>query len=619
VTQNPPTRAVTIPPPFLAAGLVIVLVTVVFVGIGWLLAQHNASMLRARTAITGEQVAQRIEQYIHSRIAVLDVVYDELYEKDDTPEAAFRDRAQDVLHSLPEFQAINWIDRDHVIRWVTPEASNPGVRDADLSQHPVAGPCIAKAAVENVPCATPPVELLQGGRGFATYIPAGEPDEPTGFINGVFRIDRLLEACLTSSVTQNFEYIITDNGDEIHRSPPVEEEIHTAAGLTTGPHAVRVADRTWNLTLIPKPHQIPSNAMAIAIGIIGFVVALVFGFGTLRLLSSMRAVNDRTREVRAIYDAYPDIQFRIRPDGTILEHHGNDENLPPAKDVVGWKIEQLFTRSASEAIASALMRLHTSGREQCVFGVPDEHPIRHYEARLVRLNDDEALVIVRDVTERITAGDRQQRMMAELDHRVKNTLAAVLSLSDQTALTTDSQAAFRKTFAGRIRSLARTHDALAARRWTAVDMRETIESIVLGDVHLARRIHLSGSDLELGPETANPLSLTLHELKTNAMKYGALSGETGDIQITWTVSDDLAHAVIIWTETGGPRVDREPKPGLGLALIRGFIQHELAGTVELDFNAEGLTCRIEIPVRRPAPAEQIFEPAGIPTPQGRDG
>ncbi|MCA9297047.1 MAG: CHASE domain-containing protein [Phycisphaerales bacterium] len=553
-------------------------------------------MLRTRTAITGRQVAQRIEQYIHSRLAVLQAVYDEPNDTIDSAESAFRARATSVLNSFPEFQAINWIDADHVIRWVTPEERNPGVVGADLSQHAVAGPCINRAAERNAPCATPPIELLQGGRGFATYIPAGAPGEHAGFINGVFRIESLLEACLTSSVTQDFDYVIMDDAGEIRRSGLATQEAD-APRIDT-PHAVRVADRIWHLALIPKKHQIPTNAMAIAIGGLGCALALALGFGTHRLLSTLRAVNNRTREIRAIYDAYPDIQLRIRLDRTILEHHGKAEGLLPRNSVVGQHVCDVFSPAASDAIVTALSNLPASGREHCLFGVPDEHPNRHYEARLVPFGDDEALVIVRDVTERVHADERQRRMMAELDHRVKNTLAAVLSLSDQTAMTTDSQAAFRTTFAGRIRSLARTHDALAARRWTAVDLRRTIESIVLGDVHLTGRVHLTGEDMELGPEAANPLSLTLHELKTNALKYGALSGSTGDIDIRWSRTDDDAHVVITWSEAGGPPVDRDPTPGLGLALIRGFIQHELGGTVDLDFQPAGLTCRIRIPIRR---------------------
>lgn len=200
-----------------------------------------------------------------------------------------------------------------------------------------------------------------------------------------------------------------------------------------------------------------------------------------------------------------------------------------------------------------------------------------------------------DVTERRRSEERQRLMMAELDHRVKNTLAAVISLTEQSLSQSSDLADFSQTYIGRVRSLGRAHDALALTKWSGLSISEAIRQTVAP--HFAGRegqLVVNGSETELSAEAASPVCMALHELATNATKYGSLSVEKGRVEISWWQADD-AHVELTWREIGGPPVSAPARRGLGLTLIEGFIAQELSGDVDLDFDSDGLRCTMRIP------------------------
>ena len=202
--------------------------------------------------------------------------------------------------------------------------------------------------------------------------------------------------------------------------------------------------------------------------------------------------------------------------------------------------------------------------------------------------------VVRDISERKAAETRQRLMADELDHRVKNTLSAVLSLATQTFSTSDSYEQFQTAFTGRVRAMAQTHSALARGKWDGVWLDE-IASLVLAPYRdsSGMRVKLKGPPVQLGARAAMPLTLTLHELATNAAKYGALSSQNGRLELSWQPTGDTT--VIEWKERGGPSVRQPERTGSGTFIMEGLIRYELRGTLELRYEPAGVSCTIVVP------------------------
>jgi PAS domain S-box-containing protein len=224
-----------------------------------------------------------------------------------------------------------------------------------------------------------------------------------------------------------------------------------------------------------------------------------------------------------------------------------------------------------------------------------EHPV---EIRLTPMPDASRRLIrcsVIDVRERRQSELRQLMMARELDHRVKNNLATVLSVAEQTCASARSIEEFRESFVGRVRAMARSHEALATRRWDGVPLDEiaqlTLEPYLGGS---RGRATLRGEPVRLSAAASSCLCMAFHELAANAAKYGALSEPAGRIDLAWERSDDGALAVE-WTERDGPRVVAPTTAGLGSRLIKGVLSHELGGRGTLEYGAAGVRCRMSIP------------------------
>jgi PAS domain S-box-containing protein len=211
--------------------------------------------------------------------------------------------------------------------------------------------------------------------------------------------------------------------------------------------------------------------------------------------------------------------------------------------------------------------------------------------------------VVQDVTERKEAEERQKLLIDELNHRVKNTLATVQSLATQTARGTDSPDAFRKAFEGRLIALSLAHDQLTRRHWKSADLRDIVEGATAP--HLARppeapdQILMEGEPITVTPRVALTLALGLHELTTNATKYGALSVPSGRIEVRWHVERPALlppQLLIEWRERGGPPVTPPTRQGFGSRFIEGSVASELQGKATLDYQPAGFTCTMEIPL-----------------------
>jgi PAS domain S-box-containing protein len=210
-----------------------------------------------------------------------------------------------------------------------------------------------------------------------------------------------------------------------------------------------------------------------------------------------------------------------------------------------------------------------------------------------------ASAIYRDITRRKRAEAHEKTLMAELDHRVKNVLARVAMVAMSSRNGNSSIDEFTRSLNGRIHALAAAHGLLSQKGWRGVGLEALVRS-QLAPYAADSNIAIHGTDVILTAAAIQAMGMVLHELVTNAAKYGALSGPTGRVTVSWERKPNghATNVVFAWREFGVPRIAVEPKSGYGTRLIRELVPHELGGTVDLEFAAEGVSCRIEFPLER---------------------
>lgn len=235
-------------------------------------------------------------------------------------------------------------------------------------------------------------------------------------------------------------------------------------------------------------------------------------------------------------------------------------------------------------------------------------PICDAEGRPERL-----LVVSRDITDIKQAEQERETLLAELDHRVKNSLAAIQSIAVQTLRPGDDVAAFT----GRLEVMAKAHNLLSKSRWQGAELSNLLRTM-LGAY--GERISLTGPPVRLDPKMTQTLGMAVHELATNAVKYGALSAYAGTVALAWRVEgEDVPRLVIEWQEQGGPPAAAPQRNDFGLNFIERSLAHEFGGATELDFRPEGLHCRIDVPLGRSAAAALPHDEGPPPVQAGGDG
>ena len=196
-----------------------------------------------------------------------------------------------------------------------------------------------------------------------------------------------------------------------------------------------------------------------------------------------------------------------------------------------------------------------------------------------------------DITEQVEARERQTLLLGELNHRVKNTLAKVQSIAQQTLRGTPDPAAFAQTFEARLMALSQTHNALTDGHWTGAGLRQILDQELSPHGH--ERVILTGKDVQLPARAALALGMVFHELATNAAKYGALSRD-GRLRLSWRTEPGALH--LEWREEGGPPTQPPSRRGFGSRLIERTITGELGGRIALDYRPDGLLCAFTVPL-----------------------
>jgi PAS domain S-box-containing protein len=280
---------------------------------------------------------------------------------------------------------------------------------------------------------------------------------------------------------------------------------------------------------------------------------------------------------------------------------------------------RIFGWEASEMIGASITRIippELRAEEEMVLGrLRRGERLEHYET--VRVTKDGRRVdisltvsplrsragvvvgaskIARDVTERKRAEEMQRLLVDELNHRVKNTLAMVQAIAAQSMRSAQSPGTFVSSFNGRVQAMARAHDLLIQTKLQGAEVTEIVREQVLLGGGEAGRVSCSGPLLLLDPQGAVQLSLVLHELATNARKYGALSVPAGRVSISWEVQTGRGRVLFLrWQESGGPQVSAPTSRGFGTTLLERTL-HGHGGEGSIRYAADGVVCEMRLPL-----------------------
>ncbi len=264
-----------------------------------LLRSAETESAREHVGVVADQASRRLEDLIRGRLLVLEVVRTEIAAGLIRDQAAFVERTGSLQQEFRGFQAINWIDRDHIIRWISPEGPNRSARGRNVLDSPLAAPAIRAARADGRPRLSPPLDLFQGGRGVTSYFPVEVDGEIVGFVNGVFMTDPLIEESLRGGILDAFEVLIGDGEELVYGSP---ESFGAAARdrvRTQGD--VSVLSRNWTIALAPRAAtwhalQGPSHAAYVIAGLLlSTALAFVLRVALQRQAQREQAVHERRR------------------------------------------------------------------------------------------------------------------------------------------------------------------------------------------------------------------------------------------------------------------------------------------------------------------------------------
>jgi two-component sensor histidine kinase len=210
-----------------------------------------------------------------------------------------------------------------------------------------------------------------------------------------------------------------------------------------------------------------------------------------------------------------------------------------------------------------------------------------------------ALVAIVDIDQEKRAAEHQRLLVNELNHRVKNTLATVQSISAQTLRNANTTAEAREAVEMRLLALSRAHDILTRENWEGASLGEVVaQALEPFRTSGQDRLHAAGPDVRLTPRMALALAMALQELATNAVKYGALSNNRGSVHVTWSIRNGAVppRLALRWTEKEGPRVEPPQRRGFGSRLIERSLAQDLDGTVHIEFAPNGVECIVDAPI-----------------------
>jgi PAS domain S-box-containing protein len=316
-----------------------------------------------------------------------------------------------------------------------------------------------------------------------------------------------------------------------------------------------------------------------------------------------RRLRDGEARLRAVIDTVVDGVVMIDANGLIRMFNPASEWLfgYRAREVLGKNVSMLMPNPYRSEHDAYLHHYRRTG-ERRIIGIGREvlglrkngetFPMELSVGEMIQSGEQMFVGVIRDISDRKRADERQKLLAAELDHRAKNMIALVQAIIRQTRAATVEE--FASTLDGRVAAVATAHILLAESGWSGAEMRRLLEEQFRPFVGASEAVKLSGPPLSLAPTAAHALAIILHELTTNSVKHGALASADGRLAVDWSLQREFV--AITWAETGPSLSDGEPqRAGFGTRMLDQLVKHQLGGEIERRWSATGLTCRITLP------------------------
>lgn len=355
-------------------------------------------------------------------------------------------------------------------------------------------------------------------------------------------------------------------------------------------------EQVWmDLAYSPVPDERGKPA-----GVIAIVVET-----TERVLAERRN-REEAQRLQNLFEQAPTFMAMISADQQRFEMINPEyRRLIGDRDIVGLPFAEALPEVAEQGFDELLAQVFASGEpirrtsERVMFRWSKKGPLEErfvdFVYQPIREKGQVTHIFVQgsDVTERVRAENHQKLLINELNHRVKNTLASIQSIVTQTLRGVQSKEEASSAITARILALSRAHNVLTDENWDGADLHGMVESALEAFQQEGRQaISISGPALRVGPHAALSIALALHELATNAVKYGSLSNSNGTVDVSWDV-DGHDRFKLEWAENGGPEVIRGDRQGFGSRLILRVLPRELQGTADIDFRPTGVVFVLE--------------------------
>ena len=318
------------------------------------------------------------------------------------------------------------------------------------------------------------------------------------------------------------------------------------------------------------------------------------------------ALRESEERFRAFVTTSSDVVYRMSPDWREMLHLNGKGFIADTLEPSGTWLEKYIRpedrQGVLEAIGEAIRTksiFELEHRVICVDGT-----LGWIHSRAIPLLDESGEIVewfgaATDVTVRKGHEERQKLLLNELNHRVKNTLAMVQSMAMQTLRNSHDTEQAAGQIEARLIAMSKAHDLLTRENWEGASLRQVVEKAVVPYCDQGHdRFECEGPDIWLSPKQALAIAMGLHELCTNAVKYGALSTDAGHVSISWTVTglNGTRQMRIRWTEIGGPAVTPPSRRGFGSRLVERGLKQDLGGEVRIEFAPAGVNCFIDAPL-----------------------
>jgi PAS domain S-box-containing protein len=319
-------------------------------------------------------------------------------------------------------------------------------------------------------------------------------------------------------------------------------------------------------------------------------------------ITERKRAEEAAQRLASIVDTSDDAIISKDLDGIITSWNKGAERIfgYMAEEIIGKSVKVLIPQEYQEEENTILERIRSGQRIEHYETVRQRKlgslinislsvsPVKNAQGKIVG-----ASKIARDITERKRSEAQISILAREAEHRTKNILATVQATVRLTQ--SDTSDDLKSTIAGRIQALANAHTLFVQTRWTGADLRELVTQELSPYCQgVETRARVEGPQLLLEPYAAQTIAVALHELTTNAAKYGALSIPDGRIHVAWSAAEN-GRLVLRWTEAGGPLVTAPTRKGFGTRVMESMIRDQLKGAMHFDWHADGLACEIVLP------------------------